>query len=558
MRSRHVVYQEGWRYWFTCIFLLVIFTALFARFVHLMVLDRQFLQKQGQARSLRTITLPATRGTITDRLGHPLAISSPVDTLWLNPQEFEADQQQFLALAKILKQSPEQLASHLKANENKEFMYLKRHVSPEFSAQVQQLHLPGIYLQKEYRRFYPDGEIVSHVVGFTDIDEIGQEGIELSYEEKLKGTPGKQRVIKDRLGHTVDVIGAVVDAQPGEDLTLSIDHRIQFLAYQELKNAVEKAHAESGSMVVIDVESGEILAMVNQPSYNPNLRQKGAVDHYRNRAVTDLFEPGSTIKGLSVANVLQNSNMTPETTVDTSPGWIALKGGIVDDHKDNGEMTLTRVLQRSSNVGMTKFTLMLPANSLWELLHDLGFGEKTAVQFPGEVAGHLEHHRLWSPFTLGTLSFGYGMSGTTLQLAQAYGVIAAEGVKRPVSLIKQAGKPVGKRVLKAKAARDVISMLEAVVAKGGTGTQAQIPGYRVAGKTGTVRKVGANGYDKNHHLGIFVGMVPASHPRLVAAVVINDPTEGSYYGGAVAAPVFSKVMSGALRLLAIKPDGVLS
>lgn len=556
MRSRTIVYQERWRYWVTLLFIVIIFAALTIRVVQLMVIDRKFLQKQGNARSLRVLTLPASRGMITDRNGYPLAISSPVDSLWVNPKAFDFQHAAVPSLARLLGETQTHLLDHIKGNQEKEFIYLKRHISPTLSQQIAELNLPGVNLQKEYRRYYPESEVTSHVVGFTNIDEHGQEGMELHFNDYLKGHAGKQKVIKDRLGHTIEVIDNMEPAIAGHDVALSIDHRIQYLAYKTLKDAVNKSHAESGSMVILDVNSGEILAMVNQPSYNPNNRSKNPVDHYRNRAVTDLFEPGSTIKGLSVANILENSQLTPDSVVDTSPGWIALNGHVVDDHRDNGVMSLTRVLQRSSNVGMTKFTLLVPPDSLWQMLHRLGFGEKTQADFPGEATGRLEHHRLWAPFTLATLSFGYGVSASALQLAKAYSAIAAGGIKRDVSLIKLDTAKPGTRVMKAATAQQTMNMLETVVAKGGTGTLAQIRGYRVAGKTGTVRKITAKGYDHHHHLGIFVGAVPASNPQLVAVVVINDPAVGSYYGGSVAAPVFAKVMSGALRMLSIPPDGV--
>ncbi len=555
MRLRTVVYQERWRYYAIFFFLLTIFIVLGMRVVQLMVVDKQFLQKQGNARSLRVLTLPASRGMITDRNGYPLAISSPVDSVWVNPKEFDFQNPHIFSLAAVLGESQDHLLQHIRENSHREFIYLKRHINPKFAEQVKTLNLPGVNLQKEYRRYYPESEVMAHVIGFTDIDEHGQEGMELRYDDFLKGQSGKQKVIKDRMGHTIEVIDTIQPAIAGQDLVLSIDRRVQYLAYRTLKNTVTKSHAASGSMVILDVKTGEIIAMVNQPSYNPNSRSKNQVDHYRNRAVTDLFEPGSTIKGLSVANVLENSDLNADSTIDTSPGWIALNGHVVDDHKNNGVMTLTRVLQRSSNVGMTKFTLLLPPESLWQTLHKLGFGEKTTVNFPGEVAGHLAAQRIWSPFTLATLSFGYGVSASTLQLAQAYGVIAAGGIKRDVSLTKLDKINAGTRVIKASTAQQALAMLETVVGKGGTGTRAQIKGYRVAGKTGTVRKITEKGYDNHHHLGIFVGAVPANDPRFVAAVVIDDPTVGSYYGGIVAAPVFAKVMAGTLRLLSIPSSG---
>ena len=543
-----------WRFYLVVLLLLMATVGILLRMIQLSVWQRDFLQSQGNARSLRTLTLAAYRGLISDRNGHPLAISSPVDTIWANPQQVDLQQPKLAILAKLLGGSTEKLIQQLSENQQREFIYLKRHLSPELGQQILDLDIAGIHRLKEYRRYYPEGESTAHVVGFTNIDEQGQEGIELTFNQLLQGTPGKQRVIKDRKGQIINVVEDLLPPHPGTDIKLTIDHRIQYLAYHELKKAVEESQAEAGSLVMLDVQTGEILAMANYPSYNPNRPVKKQDGRYRNRAVTDLFEPGSTIKGLSVANVLEQTHYTPESLMDTSPGWIVLNGRVVDDHQDNGEISLTRVLARSSNVGMSKFILETPANSLWELLHNLGFGEATGIDFPGEAHGVLTHHRVWAPFTLATLSFGYGLSSTNLQLAQAYGVVAADGMKRPLTIVqREGGARAEKQVLSPLTAQRVRVMLEAVVEKGGTGTRAQIKGYRVAGKTGTVRKVGRNGYEAKHHVGLFVGMVPADKPRIVTSVVIDDP-KGKYYGGLVAAPVFAKVTAGGLRILGIPPQ----
>lgn len=552
-------YRDRWRYYCVILGLLLGVFGLVYRMVDLTVVERPFLQAQGKARTVRTIELPAYRGMIMDRNGHPLAVSSPADSIWINPQEVDLEDKHWLKASELLNENFATIKARVEKNSRRGFLYLKRQLTPHLAKQIQALSIKGLYVQEEYRRFYPEGEVTAHVIGFTDIDENGQEGIELAYDDWLRGIPGKRMVIKDRLGKVVQIIDDVQQARPGEDIELSIDHRIQYIAYRELKKAVKKNQANSGSIVILDVKSGEILSMVNYPSYNPNGPRKAANDgRYRNRAMTDVFEPGSTIKTMSVVNVLQHQIATPETLIDTNPGWMTLNGRVVREiqHHNYGVITLTQVLQKSSNVGIAKITLQTPPNSLWHLLKKLGFGQITAVQFPGEVAGSMVLPHRWSDFTLSTLSFGYGFSSTALQLAQAYAVLAAEGVKRPVSIIKVTKAPQGERIIDKEIAKNVNVMLELVVqGKEGTAKKAQIPGYRVMGKTGTVRMISPNGgYDKNRHVSFFVGALPASDPRLVAVVVINDPTAGQYYGGAVAAPLFAEVLGPAARLLNIAPD----
>ncbi len=560
MTKRYEAQVKAWRFWFIVILLSLAAFGLFLRMLQLTVFDRQFLQQQGNARTLRTVSIPATRGMITDRNGTPLAISSPVESVWVNPQQFDVKNQQDLdALAKLLHDTPKTLKTRLKKNSQREFVYLKRHVEPAVAEKVMASQIPGIYLKREYQRFYPEGEVTAHVLGFTNIDDQGQEGMELAYDQWLRGAPGKERVLKDRLGRVVAIEDIIKPEQPGHKLVLSIDHRLQYLAYRELQRVVKQSKAKSGSIVILDVQTGEVLAMVNQPAFNPNKQHRHSGSRYRNRAVTDVFEPGSTIKAFSVVNALQSGHYGADSIVDTSPGKIMVHGHEVSDgHRNNGRITVTQILQRSSNIGVSKLTLSLAPNSLWKTLHNFGFGQRTHSGFPGEVTGSLVEHDPWDPFVLATLSFGYGMSVTPLQLAQAYAILATGGVKHPVSLIKLDKSPSSQRVISEHVAHSVLAMLGTVTKKGGTATRARIPGYSVAGKTGTVRIVGEHGYEKDRHIGIFVGVAPASEPRIVTAVVVNDPRAGGFYGGLVAAPLFAKVTGGALRMLDVPPDDLKS
>lgn len=546
VRTKIPRYHERKRYYFLLFVLFLSGIGLLSRIVYLSIIDSDFLQKQGRARSLRTLAVPAYRGMIRDRNGYPLAISSPVMSVWANPQQLTFDDPRWVTLAKLLGESLNSIKQHASQYGSREFMYLKRHLTPQVGEQIQQLNIPGVYLQQEFRRYYPMGEVTAQLIGFTNIDEQGQEGLELAFEPWLKGMPGKQHVVRDRLGQVVSIIDTPQRAQAGQDVYLSIDQRIQSLAYQKIKEAVEEHQAESGTIVILDVKTGEVLAMVNAPSFNPNQRNKQNKTYFRNRAVTDMFEPGSTLKAFGVVNALEKGNYQPDTLINTNPGWISLNGELVKDHENNGSISVTEVLQRSSNVGMAKITLSLPKDSLWNLLRRLGFGEPTESRFPGEVSGLLPFHPKWSDFSLATLSFGYGMTTTALQLAQAYAVLAADGLKYPISLLRVDTPPVADKILDKKITDDIKKMLEAVVEEQGTGHYAKIPGYRVMGKTGTVRMVGKHGYDKKRHIALFVGAAPSTDPRLLAVVVIRDPKKG-YYGGAVAAPVFSKVLGKSLR-----------
>lgn len=548
-------YFIAWRFYLVLGLIFLAAAGVMWRVFDLTILDQSFLRKQGDERVLRLVSTSAIRGMIVERNGYPLAVSTKVYSVWMNPLEFSPDKKETQALAKLLGMPFKQLSILLRRYEetDREFVYIKRALSPEVANQIKALHLPGLYTQTEYRRYYPEGEVAAHVVGFTNVDDNGQEGLELAYNHWLDGDPGKQWVVKDRLGRVISKAQSVQEQKPGKDLVLSIDRRIQYLAYRELLAGVTENRAVSGSAIVLDVKTGEILAMVNQPSFNPNNRPAKRSDVFRNRAVTDIFEPGSTIKAFSVASALDSGHFKPNTVIDTYPGWLRVGHNIVRDEHGCGPMTVTQVLQRSSNVGVTKMILSLPPNQLWNLLHRVGFGEITGIGFPGEQSGSLVKHDR-GQFTLATLGFGYGISVTALQLARAYAVIANDGVKLPVSLLRVDEPPTGERVMDAKIAHEMLTLLESVVTKGGTGEMANVPGYRVAGKTGTAVKVGEHGYQKHRYISSFVGIAPLTQPRLVVAVVINDPQGKNYYGGLVSGPVFEKIMEGTLRILAVPPD----
>lgn len=532
------------------------FVALVWRAVDLQVFNQDFLQNQGDARHLRVVTLAAHRGMILDRNGEPLAVSTPVDSVWANPQELATAREYWPALAKILQLDPDQMRRQLEARSEREFAYLKRHVDPTIAAQIRALGAPGVSLQREYRRYYPDGEVTAQVLGFTDVDDVGQEGLELAYEDWMRGEPGAKRVIKDGKHAIIENVESIRVARPGRDLTLSIDRRIQYLAYRELKAAVQQHKARSGSVVVLDTRTGEVLAMVNQPSYNPNNRSRLQPSQIRNRAVTDLFEPGSTLKAFTVACGLESGKYLPTSLVDTTPGFYRVGANLVRDVHNYGPLDVIGVIRKSSNVGSSKIALSLDKEMFWSKLHQLGFGTVTASGFPGEASGLLVNYRRWRLFEQATLSFGYGLSVTPLQLAQAYGVLAADGELRPASFLKLEKAPRAERVFSKRTAQQVRLMLEEAVSPEGTAPAARVAGYRVGGKTGTVRKSIAGGYADDRYVSVFSGFAPSSRPRLAIAVMIDEPSNGDYYGGKVAAPVFSAVMAGALRFLNVAPDAL--
>ncbi|MBD3609484.1 MAG: penicillin-binding protein 2 [Gammaproteobacteria bacterium] len=532
---------------------------LLARALDLHIFSKDFLQEEGAARHLRTVSLNAHRGMITDRHGEPLAVSTPVDSVWINPREFKVEQARWPELARILEISRRDITNAISGKENKEFVYIKRRVDPDIAARVKKLKMAGVYLQREYRRYYPAGEVAGHVIGFNNIDDYGQEGLELAFNDWLAGKKGSKKVIKDRLGHIVEDVEHILSPEPGKDLTLSIDRRIQYLTYRELKAAVQAHGARSGAAVVLDARTSEVLAMVNQPSFNPNNRTGLHGTLYRNRAATDVFEPGSTIKPFTVAAALKSGRHTESSIINTSPGFYKLGDQVVKDVRDYGQIDLSTVIQKSSNVGASLLALSLQPGEFWETFALLGFGAPTGGGFPGESYGLLRDYASWSPFEQATMSFGYGLSVTPLQLAHAYTTLANDGRLRPVSFLKmsrqQADAQASDPVFSLSTIHSVRQMMQGVVTAAGTGKRARIAGYRVAGKTGTVKKSSAEGgYTEDKYLAVFAGMVPASNPRLVMVVMVDEPSRGEYYGGRVAAPVFSRVMSGALRLLDIPPD----
>ena len=530
--------------------------SLVARAVHLQVLDKEFLNRQADTRHLRTETIVAHRGAILDRNGEPLAISTPVDSIWVNPKQFATAIDRVPQLAAALDVKPEILLHRITRSMDKEFLYLKRHLVPQKAQQVLALDLPGINVQREYRRYYPASEVTGHLVGFTNIDDVGQEGLELAANNWLSGESGSKRVLKDRLGRSIENVESIRPPHHGKDLHTSIDLRLQYLAYRTLKSAVKSHNARSGSVVIIDVLTGEVLAMVNQPTYNPNDRSQFAAARYRNRAITDIFEPGSSIKPLIIAAALESGQYRPGSVVDTSPGFVMVGAKKIEDSRNLGRINLTTILARSSNVGVTKLAMTLQPDQLWNTLTQFGLGEMTSSGFPGESAGMLTHYSHWKPISQATIAYGYGISVTPLQLAQAYGALGNDGIMQPVSLFAIDKASGGERILSSDTATAVRGMLEEVVRPGGTATKASVDGYRIAGKTGTAWKFAIGGYSEHKYISIFAGLAPASNPRLATVVVIDEPGGELYYGSDVAAPVFADIMSESLRLLAVPPDAI--
>ena len=524
-----------------------------ARAVQLQVLDQQFLAKQGDMRYTRVAKIPAHRGAIVDRFGEPIAVSSPVDTVYVNPRELAQAPDEIPRLARALKRDPQWLAQRVTSNLDRQFLYVARHMDPTEAARVRALGVPGAYLTREYKRYYPSGEVTGHVLGFTNLDDVGQEGIELAYDRSLAGIDGRKRVIQDGRGRIIENVESINAPRPGEVLELSLDLRIQYLAYRELKAAVRRHRARAGSVIVLDVHTGEVLAMVNQPSFNPNDRAQYEVARYRNRAVTDIIEPGSSIKPFVLAAALDSGRYRADTVIDTNPGMIRIGVKTIQDKNNLGPADLATILARSSNVGMAKIALSLERDQLHGVLRDLGFGAVTTSGFPGESAGLLSGPAHWRPIGVATLSYGYGMSVTPLQLAHAYATIGSLGLRRPVTFRKVAGPVPAERVLDEKVTRDIVGLLETVVTQG-TGGKAGVPGYSVAGKTGTAWKAVGGSYSTDKYLAVFAGVAPASRPRLATVVLIDEPSGALYYGGDVAAPVFSSIMSGALRLMGVAPD----
>ncbi len=527
---------------------------LVVRSANLQIFDDGSLLKEGKARFSRVAKLAAHRGAIYDRNGEPLAISTPVDSVWINPEQLNQAADQIPKLAEALNREPKWLEQKISSNLDRNFVYLLRHMNPKDAAQVKALNIPGVYLQREYRRYYPAGEVTGHVLGFTNLDDVGREGLEMAYERRLGGVPGAKLVIQDRLGHSVEDVESLRAASPGQDFTTSIDIRIQYLAYRELKKSIQEHRAVSGSAIVIDIETGEVLAMVNQPSYNPNDPEQRDASEYRNRAATDLMEPGSIMKPFVAAAGVSTGRYHADTIIDTSPGQVTVGIKTFVDEHPIGAAPLTTVMAKSSNVGMTKLALSLTPEQMWTTLDAFGFGRKTGSGFPGESAGMLLNYKQWRPISQATMSFGYGLQVTPLQLAQAYAILGAGGIARPLTFKRIDGPVEGVRVIDQSVAHEMIKIMQGVVSAEGTGKLAAVMGYQVSGKTGTARLASMGSYSTARYVASFGGVVPASHPRLASVVVINEPRDGNYYAATVAAPVFANILSGALRLLAVPPD----
>ena len=542
------------RYMVLAVFVLAV-AGLVWRTLDMQVINQAFFQQQGDARHLRVVAVPAHRGDIYDRNGEPLAISTPVDTVWVNPSELIAEKARIPELAQVLSLNAAGLFEKVQVNARREFLYVRRHIEPALGDQVRALALPGVYLQREYKRYYPAGEVTAHVLGITNVDDQGQEGVELAYNNWLAGKQGAKRIIRDRLGRAIDDVERLEAAEPGKSIELSIDRRLQYLAYRALKKAVKEHRAVAGSAVMLDVSNGEILAMVNQPSFNANDRSQLRPGVYRNRGVTDVFEPGSTMKPFTIAAALETGRWHPTDNVHTEPGYYRLQGNLIKDMRNYGKLDLAGIILKSSNVGVSKVALSLDQDKQLSMYSKLGFGVDTGSGFPGERAGNLRMDNL-SDFERATMAFGYSISVTPLQLARAYAALAADGVIHPVSLLVRNEEVAGERVMSSKTARQVRAMMEQVVSPQGTASKAQVANYTVAGKTGTVHKFISGGYAEDRYLSIFAGMAPANNPRLVMVVMLDEPRNGDYFGGEVAGPVFSEVMSGALRLLDIPPDNL--
>lgn len=540
-------------------FLLFFACAIAARIVYLHVFHHEFLAKQGDARAMRHIPIPAHRGVITDRNGEPLAVSTPVMTLWANPKELMKDKARWAELAGALELKPAELAQKIETNAGREFMYLARRLTPEHGQKVLDRKITGVYSREEFQRFYPAGEVAAQLVGFTNIDDRGQEGIELAFDQWLTGVPGKRQVIKDRRGDLIRDLQVKENAKPGKELALSIDLRLQYLAHRELRNTILEFEAKAGSLVMIDVRTGEILAMVNHPTYNPNNRRSLDPQATRNRALIDVFEPGSTVKPFSIAAAIGTGRWQPESKVDTGNGQMRIGRYTIRDVSRGGNLNLTEVLMKSSNVAISKIALDIGAQPVYDVMQGVGFGADTGLGFPGERVGQLPMHRKWGQAETATLAYGYGVSVTAVQLAHAYAVLGNQGRNMPLSLLRRdRDAEQGTQVIDPKISRDVMKMLQAVVEEnGGGGARAKVVGYHVGGKSGTAKKLAAGGgYTKSSYRSLFSGVGPVDNPRVATVVVIDEPSKGGYYGGLVAAPVFGRVMAGALRILNVRPDNL--
>jgi cell division protein FtsI (penicillin-binding protein 3) len=542
-----------WRARFVLFALVAAFGVLVGRSVYLQAVKTDFLQMKGESRFSRVIEVPATRGRILDRNGEAVAISTPVRSIWAIPEDVDAKPEQLKKLAALLSTDGRELERKF-ADTARDFVYLKRQIPPELADRVAALGIPGVYAHREFRRYYPGGEVMAHVIGFTGVEDAGQEGMELAFQDTLAGKAGSRRVIKDRLGRIVEDIESIRGAQDGRDLTLSVDGKIQNLAYGALKAAVEAHKAKAGAIVVLDVRTGEVLALANLPTYNPNNRGKLTGAQLRNRVMTDLFEPGSTAKPLTVALAMEAGKVSPATVIQTAPGSLTIANRTIRDAHPGGAMSVAQVIQKSSNVGTAKIALSLSREEMWDMFRRVGFGAAPALGFPGEAQGRLREWKSWRPIEQATMSYGYGLSVSLIQLARAYSVFARDGELVPLTLTRTDMPVAGKQVISADTARAMRAMLEMAVQPGGTAPRARVMGYRVGGKTGTAHKQENGGYAAHKYVSSFVGFGPISDPRIVIAVMIDEPSAGQHYGGAVAAPVFSQVMQGALRRLGVTPD----
>lgn len=557
LTSHQALARTHWRLGFSGLLIVCALSALVYRAVVLHVLDQEFLADQGDSRSVRLEPIEVHRGVITDRNGEPMAVSAPVETVYANPDQVNLSEVDVGKLAQALELDKKWLQKRLHESKGKQFIYLKRKVAPHEIKDAMALKLPGIYSKREYKRYYPAGEVAAHVIGFTNVDEAGQEGLELSYQGWLQGQPGAKRVLKDRTGRVIKDLGIEKAAVPGNDLQLTLDMRLQYLAYRELKAAVEAHQALSGTVVMLDVNSGEVLAMVNQPSYNPNKRQSLTSSSLRNRAITDVFEPGSTMKVATLAAAIESKKYDLHTPIDTHPGYMRVGRKTIRDHHNYGMLDVMGVMAKSSNIGTSKMALDLTGEVVWEMCHRLGLGQGTGIGFPGESIGYLPESRNWKPMQVAILSYGYGLSVTPLQLAQAYMILANGGYKHELSLIKR-GRPAAapQQVVSEETSAAMRQLMRSVVVEGGTGTRAAVPLYEVGGKTGTVHRIGANGYDRTQYKALFSGVAPLNKPEIAVVVVIDSPSGDAYYGGEVAAPIFSRIVSGAMRLMNIMPEPV--
>jgi len=531
------------------------FAALSMRAVYLQAWNNDFLNEEGEKRVQRVAPIPAYRGVISDRRGEPVAVSTPVETIWFNPRQANPSPAQIQSLGNILERDPAQIA-RLFTDKSRGFIYLERQLPPPKANQIMALNMAGVFGKPEYRRYYPAGEVMAHVLGMTDLDDRGQEGIELAFQSWLAGEEGRKRVVRDRLGNVVEVLEQIKPPKPGRDLVLSLNQHIQYLAYRELNDAVEKNRARAGSVVVLDARTGEILALANTPSFNPNSRSTYTPERVRNRAVTDVFEPGSTMKPLMVAAALDAHVVAPQTPIDTGPGWFIIGDKKITDTHPKGVLTVAQAIQLSSNVAAAKIALEMRGEDYWRLLTRAGLGAPPQSGLPGEVNGRLRPFATWRPIEKATMAYGHGLSVSLLQLAHAYTAFANAGVMPALTTLRREGTASGVRVMTADTAREVLAMLELVTQNGGTAPMARVAGYRVAGKTGTAHKfrINGGGYEPDKYVSSFVGLAPASNPRLVVAVMIDEPGGRDYYGGLIAAPVFSRVMAGALRFMALPPD----